>query len=230
MTTVGIIQPNFIPWRGYFDFINDVDIFVILDDVQYTKQDWRNRNRIRTQSGKSDWLTVPINSVSLKQLIRDVQLNDRTNWRESHLSKLRQTYGKTPYFSEIFPLIEAEYGKDTNSLLDLDIDLIKTIMAFLGITTKLCRASDIPSSGVRDEKLIDIVSHLGGTRYLSGPAAKSYIQPSMWQDNGIELAFKTYPDYPAYEQITEPYDPFVSIIDLMFMKGPDSAGLIWNVV
>ena len=228
MTTVGIIQPNFIPWRGYFDFINDVDIFVILDDVQYTKQDWRNRNRIRTQSGKSDWLTVPINSVSLKQLIRDVQLSETTNWRESHLFKLRQNYASAPYFNEIFDLISVEYAKDTNRLLDLDIGLINSIMRYLGITTKLRLASDIPSGGVRDEKLIDMVSYLGGTRYLSGPAAKSYIQPDMWQDNGIELAFKSYPDYPPYDQIAAPYDPFVSIIDLMFMKGPKTPEFIWN--
>lgn len=101
-------------------------------------------------------------------------------------------------------------------------------MDYLGFTTGLRLASEIPSSGVKDEKLIDIVSHLGGTRYLSGPSVKFYNRADMWRDNGIELLFKSYPNYLVYDQIAEPNDPFVSIIDLILMQGPDTAGLNWS--
>lgn len=218
MTTVGIIQPSFIPWRGYFDFIREVDVFVVLDDVQYTPRDWRNRNRIRTRDGQTIWITVPVHA-SRSSLIVEVPLEDGEGWRRKHIQTLRHNYGTAPHVGLVVDLLEESYGRHT-MLADLDIDLCRSIMSLLGITTPLLRSSDLGIGGVKDDRLLGIVRRLGGTRYLSGPSAKAYLQPALWHDAGIELAFKDYTGYPEYRQISEPFDPAVSVIDLIAMKGP----------
>lgn len=224
MTTVGIIQPNFVPWRGYFDFIRSVDIFVFLDDVQYTRQDWRNRNRIRTRNGASRWLTVPVRA-SLKDLIRNVEVDVSSDWQAGHFRILNENYRTAPFLDDTLALLEEAYARH-RLLADLDIDLCRRIMSRLGISTPTVRSSDLGTGGVKDQKLIEITRRLGGTRYLSGPAAKAYIRPELWDAAGIELAYKVYPDYPVYEQISEPFDPHVSIIDLMIMRGDGAAALL----
>jgi hypothetical protein len=224
VTTVGIIQPNFIPWRGYFDFIREVDVFVILDDVQYTAQDWRNRNRVRRKDGASRWLTVPV-TASHRDLIKDVQIAANTDWRAAHLNFLKENYRAAPHRDEVLAMLEEAYRRHKN-LADLDVDLCKSAMTRLAITTPIVRSSELAVGGVKDERLIGITRRLGGRRYLSGPAAKAYIQPRHWDAAGIELAYKTYPDYPAYPQIAEPFDPYVSVIDLLMMEGDKAAGLL----
>lgn len=226
MRKIGIIQPNYIPWRGYFDFIHEVDIFVFLDDVQYTRQDWRNRNRINTINGNTIWLSVPIIG-GINQLIKDVIIDNSQNWIRKHLDSIKQNYGKATYFNEYFELIENELSKQYESLSDLDISLTKTLSDRLKITTEFINSSTIPSEGTKDVKLIQIVKHLKGDLYLSGPAAKDYIQPKLWEDAGVTIAYKEYPRYLEYPQISTPFEPAVSIIDLLFMVGPKANDYIW---
>lgn len=225
--TIGIIQPNYVPWRGYFDFINDVDVFVFLDDVQYTRQDWRNRNRVRTRGGQSIWLTVPVLG-GINQLIKDVRIDTSKNWYEGHLATLTQSYGKAPYFSDYVGPLGSIFFRGYELLSQLTIDLTTEIAGWLGIQTQFIVASDLGMTGVRDEKLIQIVRKLGGNSYLSGPAAKAYLQPHLWTEAGVQLRFKSYPDYPAYSQIAEPFEPAVSILDLIFMVGPRAPEYIWK--
>ncbi len=227
MTRVAILQPNYIPWRGYFDMISQVDIFVFLDDVQYTKQDWRNRNRICTRNGDPVWLTVPVRVQFLEQQIRDVPINNDIPWVRKHLAALQSNYGKAPFFESHFEQLRDIYLERHELISDLDITLARQVCTWLGITTKFYRSSELAIAGSKDSKLIQIIKTLGGTSYLSGPAAKAYIQPTLWEQAGIGLEFISYPDYPIYPQINPGFEPHVSVLDLLFMTGPDAPRHIW---
>ncbi len=227
MKKVGIIQPNYIPWRGFFDFVQEVDVFVFLDDVQYTIRDWRNRNRIRTRDGKSVWLTVPV-CGGRNQLIKDVQIDDGQKWKEKHLEAIRHNYSGTPFFKDYYEPLEEVIWQNWTNLCSLDVELTRLISGWLGIETTFILGSSLQTEGVKDGKLIDIVKSVGGDCYLSGPAAKAYIQDEMWKEAGIELSYKDYLGYPSYSQISEPFDPAVSILDLLFMRGLESPKFIWG--
>lgn len=221
MTTVGIIQPNYIPWRGYFDFIRRVDVFIFLDDAQYTKRDWRNRNRIRTRDGKTIFLTVPVKH-NRGQMILETRIDPSSNWAENHLATLKQSYAKTTHYNDYIDRLSQIYRLGHEFISDLDIDLTKEIAHWLGIETDFLRSSELESGGRKDEKLISLVRAVGGDAYLSGPAAKAYLQPDLWADAGIDLAFIEYPNYAPYRQVSDPYDPAVSILDLLFAVGPNA--------
>lgn len=220
MTRVAIVQPNYIPWRGYFDMISQVDIFVFLDDVQYTKQDWRNRNRICVKNAAPAWLTVPVQVKSLEQQIRETPINTNVPWAKKHLAALQSSYGKAPFFKDYIEPLRDIYMQGHEMLVDLDIALIRQICSWLNMDTKFRLSSELAASGRKDEKLIQMIRELGGTHYLSGPAAKAYIQPDLWRQAGIGLEYMIYPDYPAYPQINPGFEPQVSVLDLLFMTGP----------
>lgn len=228
MKRVGVIQPNYLPWRGYFHFIRNVDLFLFHDDIQYTKQDWRNRNKIRLKDGSSTWITVPV-CAKTNNLIMDVEINYSEKWIRKHLNIIEQNYRKSPYFSQYFPPLSELLGLETRLLSDLNISLTGLICQWLGITTPLVRTSELNCVGTKDEKLINLMNRVGGTHYLSGPAAKAYIVPDLWTKAGIELEYIEYPAYPPYPQIAEPFEPAVSILDLLFMVGPNAPKYIWGV-
>ena len=228
MKTIGIIQPNYIPWRGYFDFIKEVDVFVLLDDVQFTRRDWRTRNKVKLLDGSTRWLTVPVIG-SRDQLIKDVKIDNTQEWRQKHLNTLQASYAKSPFFYEYFPELESIYLGDNHQLLaNLNLDLINMLCGWLSINTPVLRASTFEVHGRKDERLIALVQAVDGDRYLSGPAAREYIQPTMWQHAGIEVAYKNYDGYPAYTQISEPYVGKVSILDLIFAVGRSAPDYIWG--
>lgn len=227
MKHVGIIQPNYIPWRGYFDFINNVDVFIFHDDIQYTKQDWRNRNKILCRNGESIWLSVPVKAKK-DSLIMDVEIDYSVNWIRKHLAVLEQNYGKTPFFGEYFDPFRQVLQSKTPLLADLDIALSRLICDWLGIETELLKASDLNCTGVKDHKLIEMMQKVGGTHYLSGPAARAYIQPILWEDAGLQMSYFDYPQYAPYQQISETFNPAVSILDLLFMTGPEAPCYIWQ--
>ncbi|MEX0299181.1 MAG: WbqC family protein [Kordiimonas sp.] len=228
MTRIAILQPNYIPWRGYFDLINQVDIFVFLDDVQYTKQDWRNRNKICIRKSSPNWLTIPVHTNSLDQLINSVYINNKLPWVKKHLSALQSNYGRAPYFKEFFEPLKEIYNRRFELLVEFDIILIQQISDWLGIETEFCVSSNLNISGQKDDKLIRMIQSLGGTEYISGPAAQAYLQPSLWQDAGINLKYIDYSGYPPYLQINPGFEPQVSILDLIFMTGPDAPNYIWS--
>jgi hypothetical protein len=195
--------------------------------VQYTPRDWRNRNKIVTGQG-SQWITVPCGS-HLDRLILDVELQDN-NWQKSHYDKICLAYKKAPYFLSYIQFIkEALLGKTWNYLYELNRYLIMTISReFLGITTVFEDSRNFRTHGVKHEKMLSLLQSAGCTRYISGPAAKSYIIEGDYQKDGIELLWKDYTGYPAYKQIRTPFEPNVSILDLLFNTGPDAPWYIWG--
>jgi hypothetical protein len=228
LKVIGIIQPNYIPWRGYFDFIREVDVFIFLDDVQFTRRDWRTRNRIKLPDGGTKWLTVPVKG-GRDQLIHDVRLDNAQNWTRKHWESMRHCYGKSPHFGEYSATLEALYEPGRyERLVDLNVDFTVQVCSWLGLAPRFLNSSDIHAEGAKDDRLLSLVEHLGGDVYLSGPAARDYIRPELWSEAGVELRYKDYDGYPAYRQISEPFEPAVTVLDLLFMTGAEAPDYIWG--
>lgn len=222
-----ILQPSYIPWRGYFDLIHRADVFVFYDDVQYDKNGWRNRNRIKTPKG-TKWLTIPVPQrgiVSGKIPINAVTpIGD--SWAREHFETLQRSYAEAPYFEEEW--LWSLYADPSPFLADFTIATTIEIAAHLGIRdTRFLRSSDLHATGHKTDRVINVLREAGATHYLSGPAARDYIEPEKFADAGIELEWMTY-DYPEYPQLYPPFDPFVTVLDLMFMTGPDAPRSIWG--
>jgi len=217
---VGIIQSNFLPWRGYFDFIREVDLFIIHDDLQYTKGDWRNRNKIKTPRG-SEWLTVPVHYHKTEQLIQETTIDGSNPWAKKMLNRIGESYRKAPYFEPYFSELSQLLLEPAVSISDLNLRLIHWVCTHLNIITPITLSRQYSPQGKKTERLIGILKQVNATVYLSGPAAKTYLEPELFEKAGIRLEYKTY-DYPEYEQLYPPFDPAVSIIDLLFMVGDDA--------
>lgn len=226
MSTAAIIQPNYLPWKGYFDILHRVDVMVIFDDVQYTTRDWRNRNRIKLSDGRTGWITVPV-VADRGQLIKDARIDVEQNWAQSHLGRIRDAYAAAPYFERYFDELGSVLTAGHTWLVDLDIELTEHVSNWLGITTQMMRSSSMKIEGTRDDRLISILTAIGADRYISGPAARAYITPEKFADAGIDLVFYDYPEYPEYRQLSEPFIHEVSIIDLLFCTGPSAPEFIW---
>lgn len=227
MNKVAIIQSNYIPWKGYFDIINDSDIFIFLDDVQYTKNDWRNRNKIKTPGGLS-WLTIPTGS-NLNRLINEVELKD-SNWQKEHWTKIINNYKDSRHFETYREFFEEIYlKKEWLNLSELNQFLIKKISTeLLGINTKFMNSNEIVHSGKKQEKVLSLLESLKGSIYISGPAAKNYNDDLLFKNIGVELIYKDYSNYPEYEQLYPPFEHGVTILDLIFHKGPEAPYYIWG--
>lgn len=227
MTTVAVLQSNYLPWKGYFDIANDVDLFVFYDDVQYTKNDWRNRNRIKTPDG-SRWLTIPV-GVREDRLICEVEIAD-ARWQRSHWERLRQQYGRAPHFGVYKGLLEHVYlGRRWSSLSDLNQYLVRTIAQdLLGVSTRFMDSRALGAVGAKLDRLLDLLVKCQASRYVSGPAAKDYIDPQRFEALGIELVWKDYAGYPEYPQAHPPFEHAVTVLDLLFHTGPDAPWHIWG--
>ena len=222
---VVILQPSYIPWRGYFDQIRRADLFVFYDDVQYDKHGWRNRNQIKTHQGKQ-WLTIPVHAKGATQgtRIRDVRIDWSKPWAKSHLKALTISYSKAPYFKEYLPLLNSLYQQQPEFLADFTIEASIILAHELGFTsTRFLRSSDLSNiEGHATDRLINVLRELGATHYLSGPSAVGYMEPEKFAAAGITFEYLQY-NYPEYSQLHPPYDPFVSILDLMFMTGSNAS-------
>lgn len=222
---VAILQSNYIPWKGYFDIIASVDEFIFYDEVQYTKNDWRNRNKIKTQKGLI-WLTIPCETkgtLSSEQKICETKIVDK-RWAKKHWSSLVTTYSKTPYFKEYKSTFENLYEECSKEeyLCKVNYKFIQTINEILGIKTKLSLSQDYGLIEGKTERLVDLVQKTSGTIYLSGPAAKDYINEELFKKANIELEWMDYSGYPEYPQLFPPFEHGVSILDLIFNCGPDA--------
>lgn len=225
-----ILQPSFIPWRGYFDQIRRADCFVFYDDVQYDKHGWRNRNRIKTASG-THWLTVPVfkkGAVSSGLRILDAAIRWDPDWSGKHLETIRQAYARAPYFDRYFALIAEAYAARPQRLVDLTIPLTLRLAKELKIEgTRFLRSSELGIEGSRSARLVEILRHLGATRYLSGPSARDYLDEDLFRAAGIEVEFMSYA-YPEYAQLYPPFDSHVSVLDLLFVAGDSAPRFIWE--
>lgn len=225
-----ILQPSYIPWRGYFDLIHKADVFVFYDDVQYDKHGWRNRNRIKTPSG-TQWLTIPVASkgnVTTGLALADARIVWTRDWAKKHAMTLRGCYGKAPYFADHAAMIEGFFAGRPERLVDFTIETTLALARALGITgTRFVRSSELAVTGTRTERLIRILEKVSANHYISGPSARDYLDEAMFTEANIGLEYMVY-DYPEYEQLYPPYDPQVSVIDLMVMKGPRAPDYIWG--
>lgn len=227
MKTVVVLQSNYIPWKGYFDLIHDADLFIFYDDVQYTKNDWRNRNKIQTPQGPR-WLTIPT-GINTDRRICDVELIDH-RWQSSHWESIRQTYRNSPYFKLYKAFFEDIYrGREWASLSELNQQLIQRIsQELLGIPTRFDDSRNYASGGAKQERLLNLLTAAGTEHYISGPAARAYIDEEAFATANIRLTWKDYSNYPVYPQGPAPFEHGVSIIDLLFNTGPQAAWHIWG--
>ena len=218
---VAIIQSNYLPWKGYFDLIAAVDEFVLYDDFQYTRRSWRNRNLVKTPQGLR-WLTVPVLAAPQRTTkISDVRIASQ-QWAEQHLKTLRMAYARAPFFSAVMPLLEHELGRGMDRLSELNFALIRRICRYLGIGTTLRTHLDYRAPEHRQLRLRDICLQAGASVYVSGPAAKSYLDESIMGAAGIEVEWFDYTRYGEYPQLWGPFVHQVSIVDLLFNTGPNA--------
>jgi hypothetical protein len=219
---VAIVQSNYIPWKGYFDLIAAVDEFILLDDVQYTKRDWRNRNLIKTAQGPQ-WLTIPVvNKGRQLQLIQETEISEP--WAEQHWARIRHTYGKAPFFRDFEALIAGLYEAAASLTLLSDINrlFLQGLCEALNIGTPLAYSRDYRSTGSKTEKLLTLCRSAGAAAYLSGPSARDYLDDAAFAAAGIAVAWMDYGGYPEYPQLYGEFDHHVSVLDLLFNTGAEA--------
>lgn len=228
MKKIAILQSNYIPWKGVFDMINMVDEFVFFEDVDYTKRDWRSRNKIPTPNGEL-WLTVPVNKAERGTKIMDITINHETDWQRKHYLTISGNYKKAPYYKQYENLLDDFYiNHRWESLSEMNIYITKTISKLLGITTSFVNSADLHTSGTKDDKLIEICQKLNATHYLSGPAAKDYIVDEKFKEAKIGLSYIQYNAYPTYKQLYGEFNHYVSVLDVLFNCGPDAPDYIFK--
>ncbi|UHL63245.1 WbqC family protein [Paralcaligenes sp. KSB-10] len=229
MKKVAILQSNYIPWKGYFDMIAAVDEFILYDDMQYTRRDWRNRNQIKTPQGVQ-WLTIPVRvKGKYNQTIRETEIDD-SDWAKSHWKSLSQNYHQAPHFEEVATLLEPLYLEHTYTHLSaLNRNLIETVCSYLGITTKISNSWDYTLVEGKTERLADLCAQAGGTEYISGPAARDYIDENVFMDMDIKLTWFDYSGYPEYHQLWGAFVHGVTILDLLFNCGKDTSHYMKHV-
>lgn len=222
MKKIAILQSNYIPWKGYFDLIAAVDEFILYDDMQYTRRDWRNRNQIKTPQGLK-WLSVPVQvKGKYHQTIRET-LIDGDTWAQKHWQSLEQNYRRAPYFKEIATWLQPLYiDARYEQLSDLNHRLIEAICYYLHIETTISRSWDYQLVEGKTERLADLCVQAGGTAYFSGPAAKHYVDETVFEQAGVALHWFDYSGYPEYPQLWGEFAHNVSILDLLFNCGKDT--------
>ena len=216
---VVVLQSNYLPWKGYFDLIRKADLFIFYDDVQFTKNDWRNRNKIKTPEGTA-WISIPC-GTDLKRLINQVTIH-KHDWQRDHWNRICIHYSNAPFFNVYKPFFEEFYlNKKWTNLSELNQYLIEAIAEqFLGLTTTFENSSRYAPVGTRLDRLIDVLKKSGATEYISGPSARSYLSEARFLKEHIKLTWMDYLHYPEYHQQFPPFVHEVSIIDLLFNEGP----------
>ncbi|MEO1655750.1 MAG: WbqC family protein [Bacteroidota bacterium] len=222
---VAILQSNYIPWKGYFDLMQQVDVFIILDEVQYTKNDWRNRNRIKTPQGLH-WLSIPVYRPSSRQKISETRIAF-PNWYRKHWHSWQSTYRQAPYFEQYESPLRDLYENCRFELLsEINNYFLEAICSWLHISTPLLHSRDLELKEDRNERLLHLIKQVGGTIYLTGPAAQDYLNLEAFTKENIEVKWMNYQHYPEYPQLYPPFSHQVSIIDLILHTGPEASQYI----
>jgi WbqC-like protein family len=222
MKKVAIVQSCYIPWKGYFDLIHSVDEFILFDDVQFTRRDWRNRNLIKTPHGL-EWLTIP---VAVKgryhQKICETEISD-AEWGSQHWASLGHNYAKAPFFELYRPVFEPLYRSRERSLSAVNHAFLRAICGILGIATRIAWSMDYrPLKEGKTERLVDLCKRVGASEYLSGPAARDYLEPGQFEAAGIALRYFDYAGYLEYAQRFGKFEHGVTVLDLLFNTGPEA--------
>ena len=226
---VAIVQSNYIPWKGYFDMIAAVDEFILYDDVQYTRRDWRNRNQIKTPQGLQ-WLSVPVRVKDrYRQKIRDTEI-DGTKWAQTHWKSLLRNYARAAHFEEVTSWLEELYiGRSYSHLSELNRQFIVAICQFLGIGTQISCSQDYTLLPGKSERLADLCRQAGGGEYISGPAAREYLDTDVFAHQGIKISWFDYQGFPEYPQLWGEFVHEVSVLDLLFNCGQDAQRFMRHV-
>lgn len=225
-----MLQSNYIPWKGYFDLIHDADQFIFYDEVKYTKNDWRNRNKIYTKNGLQ-WLSIPVDSHFVNRKISEVIFRN-DSWQELHYKSLTFGYRSAPYFMQLDELVN-DYlvEKKWSYLKDLNQYLIKKISEKIGIRTVFKDSAVFNLEGDRIHRLLNLLIQANASEYISGPSARGYIEPhiDLFNKYNIKVTFKQYPEYKTYKQLCLPFEQHVSIIDMVaHIEWNEIGNYIWN--
>ena len=221
---VAILQSSYIPWKGYFDMMRQVDEFILYDDVQFTRRDWRSRNKIKTPTGLK-WLSIPVKqrenhqSEAEAQLICEVEIAD-PSWVDKHWNAIKLSYSKAPFWSDFSESVRQMYEAVSSEkmLSQINYTFLVSISQILKINTEITWSMGYHAQGRKTDRLIDILVKTGATHYLSGPAAKSYIEDQKFADANIQLGWMSY-HYPEYPQLYPPFEHGVSVLDMIFNVG-----------
>ncbi|MHC1755338.1 MAG: WbqC family protein [Methanosarcina sp.] len=217
---VGIHQPNYLPYLGFFDKLKKSDVFIIYDDAQFSKGDFQQRNRIRIYHGWK-WLTVPVEKkhIPINQIkIRNEVGIEGTTWQEAHLKEIHENYKKAPYYPNFEKDIRRIYEQEYDTLIDINIKLIEFLMKSFEIDTEIVYSSEFGFTSKSTERLVDLVSAVGGDVYLSGPMGKDYLNLQLFEKKNIEVVFQDF-KHPTYQQQYDGFEPYMSAIDAMFNTG-----------
>ena len=226
---IAILQPNYIPWKGVFDLINQVDVFVFYDDVQYTKKDWRSRNKIKSPNGEH-WITVPvITKGKREQLISEAEIDNTQNWQSKHYKSILGSYSKAPYFDQYSYIIDEIYiNNKWKKLVDLNIFSTKLIADILGIKVEWYKSSDYNFTGDKSgEKVVKLCKQFDCNYFINGPASKAFMNQELFNKNNIELKYMEY-EYPQYKQLYPPFDHYVTVLDTIFHCGEEAKKFIFT--
>lgn len=225
MKRVAIVQSNYIPWKGYFDLMASVDEFVLYDDVQFTRRDWRNRNRIKTPNGLH-WLSIPVEvKGKFSQTIQETRIAD-PGWGRQHWATIKHHYRAAPYFDYYAALFEELYLSESEEQLSLvNARFLQAIRGALQIHSRLTWSTDYSAAGKKSERLLSLCQQCGASEYLSGPSARAYLDEDLFASAGIKVSWMSYEGYPEYPQLNPPFEHRVSVIDLLLNTGPDAPRL-----
>ena len=228
MTTVVILQPGYLPWLGFFDQMRRSDVFVYYDDVQFDKHGWRNRNRIKTPAGPL-WLSVPVlHSGRHGQPILEVEIDNRVPWARKHISSIRQNYTRAPFIDDYLPALDAVLQRPWKYLVDMDMRVVELMGTWLDIQPRIARSSELGIEGEKSARLLDICRHFGADCYISGDAAKDYLDFELFAANGIRVEWQEYP-HPVHPQLHGEFLPYLSALDLVLNTGAESQKIIRGV-
>jgi hypothetical protein len=224
-----IHQPEYLPWLGYFERLINCDLLVVLDHVQMEKGGWINRNKIKTSTGWQ-WLTVPIRHDKSLPMINQVRINNDTDWKDKQWKSLSTNYGRAPYFERYGSLLKNVYNREWTYQAELDVFLIQELMRMLGLEVPILMSSSMTVEGTRNDLLINICKAVGADIYLSGMGAKGYMDLEKFSNEQIKVVFQDF-KHPQYAQQFEKagFQPYMSIVDLLFNCGPDSLDIIKSV-
>ena len=220
---VAIHQPQYLPWLGYFDKIDQVDLFVILDNVQFKKNEWQNRNRIKSAQGWQ-WMTVPVLHHHPENIC-DVQINNREDWNRKHLHALEINYRRAPFFRNYHPFFQDLYNKEWLTLDVLNRTTVEFLMEALGIKRPVLLASRMKLRDEPTDRLIDICRVVGADTYLTGKGGENYLALDRFEEANLQVVYQNF-QHPVYAQLYGPFEPALSAVDLLFNCGPQSLSII----
>jgi hypothetical protein len=219
-----ILQPGYLPWLGFFDQMRRADVFVHYDDVQFDKHGWRNRNRVKGPSGGPHWLTVPVHHRGWPRL-QDVEIDNRGPWARKHVATLEHFYARAPFLDRYLPELAELLLRRWDRLVALDAAVTGLLATWLGLRPRVVRASELSVPGTRSERLLAICRHFGARRYLSGSAARTYLDTALFERHGIEVVWQDYV-HPVYPQQHGAFVSHLSAVDLLFNCGDESAAIL----